>query len=304
MSDCNCKNGRCCVPQKGERGLKGERGVKGDTGADGPMGPAGNDGNHGNDGADATTPDSGWVDLLGFDHYGVGVQKPQCRLIGKVMHFRGLIILPLSSDGGATLIPMTDTTTYQTQYFADPYTGVGGVTPGAAGDLDINKGAAVIPSSVLSGNLDGLYRLNFSVGTRQVKIDANDGTFLSGLYHIIIYPNKSMKIVTMFDGEQLSTIGGIGASPWGNGVGSSPLRYVSSNVTAGSLVRDLRTDGVNGNTPHQIGTGAGATSVSTDSYAADIGGDLAYPFDCDAALTSDIGGFVLIADGLMAYTNP
>ena len=36
--NCNCGNSRCCVPEKGERGLKGKQGVDGVAGVDGATG--------------------------------------------------------------------------------------------------------------------------------------------------------------------------------------------------------------------------------------------------------------------------
>jgi len=50
MSECNCGNSRCCVPQKGERGLRGNDGRDGATGPagtngdTGPIGPQGDPG--------------------------------------------------------------------------------------------------------------------------------------------------------------------------------------------------------------------------------------------------------------------
>ncbi len=56
MSSCNCGDSRCCVCQKGERGLKGYTGLQGSTG---PQGPAGSDGNNGANGSDGDKGDPG-----------------------------------------------------------------------------------------------------------------------------------------------------------------------------------------------------------------------------------------------------
>ena len=58
----------------------------------------------------ANIQDTGWVDLLGFDFYSgnsITAYKPKCRRIGNVVHFRGMLMIPLSSNGtgGGTALP-------------------------------------------------------------------------------------------------------------------------------------------------------------------------------------------------------
>lgn len=297
MGTCNCGNSRCCTPQKGERGLTGPAGPAGATGATGATGPAGP---AGNDGADVVLPDTGWVDLEGFDHYqgAMATQKPQCRLIGKVLHFRGNIILPLSNDGGTTLIPLTASTGYQQQYYNDIYVGTKGVNLDTNGSITLNKDAAVIPTAVLAGILDSTYYKQFEIGRRQVYIDAQDGTVLTTVVSIVLTTDKKMKIITLKDYEELSTI--VGAA--GNrGIGSSHLRYIVSKVTSGEYVRDFRTDSPGGNTVHQLNADA-TGNVSTDAYQSTLTGvGMTYPFSCDASEEDELGGFEISLDGLLGF---
>ncbi len=108
-------------------------------------------------------PDTGWVDLDGFD-YQSAIGRPQCRKIGKQIHFRGVIIIPLSNDGGATLIPIVNSNSYVSQAFKQVYTGSSGTNYGVAvntgGTITFNLNNAVIPTSVLPGptNFDGTCR--------------------------------------------------------------------------------------------------------------------------------------------------
>ena len=44
----------------------------------------------------AKITDTGWVNLDGFTYYGVGVEKPKCRRIGNVVHFKGTVYVHIT----------------------------------------------------------------------------------------------------------------------------------------------------------------------------------------------------------------
>jgi hypothetical protein len=294
---CKDKNCRCCVTKRGERGLQGKQGetgpqgIQGEQGVAGSQGPAGANGTDGVDGINGIIPDTGWVDLLGFDFYPGSIAKPQARRIGNMIHFRGGIFVPLSSDGGTTLVPLVSSTEYYDKAYTAPWTAAGGVTLNAAGSLWFNNQADVIPNSVLTTgtDLDNSYRKEWVVGSRAITLDtAGDmvpdyGTALTGLYNIIITNDRKLAISTVKDLESTSIVAAYL---------SSPLRYVTSNVRAGEFVpnvRDANSD------IHTFPSASATHPVQVESS------DEEWPFSCDAAEEGQIGGFTFSLDGLVAY---
>lgn len=292
----NCGNSRCCVPQRGERGLQGPQGPqgeKGDQGDVGPQGPAGNDGQN------AILDDTGWIDLQGFDHLqgSMATEKPQARRIGKVIYFRGWIRLPLSNDGGATLIPWTTGTGLESQHFVAPYTGAGGVTLTTAGALQLNNNGIVVPSAVWNGNLDDSYQKRYTIGGRQVKINNDAGHWYTTVVNIIVLSDRSMWLTCVRDAEELSTVGG----PTGvRGEGSSPLRYLCSYAEVGKSIRDYRSNGAGDSTLHQIEVDVDPADIGSDRYVGNLG-NLQHPITIDAGEVSNLGGFSIPIDGLTAF---
>jgi hypothetical protein len=224
---CNCGNSRCCVPQKGERGLRGKDGPQGPIGPEGPQGPAGNDGN---DGQDGVILDTGWHDLEGFNHY-QNVQRPQARRIGNVIHFRGIAIVPLSSDGGTTVETLNGATAYYGIFETAPYTGVGGVDLNSNGSVIFNESASCIPTTVLAANvqLDGSYNKPFINMVRPIRLDGNNGTALTAICTITIQSNKALRLGVLKD---LEIIQGGGDQF----LGSSPFRYITSDIREDNVV--------------------------------------------------------------------
>lgn len=230
--------------------------------------------------------DTGWVDLEGFGFYPLSITKPQVRRIGKVLHFRGKVFIPLSSDGGATLVPLLADTSYYSETFIAPFTGVGGVTLSSNGSIAFNNNLSVIPVSVLPAitPFDSLYMSQHTVATRSINLDATYGTTLTGHGEVYLFPNKTLVFGTLMDQEITSTR----PAGW---LGSSPFRFITSNVRVGEFV------------PNYI-------DPNTDIHNAPSNADFpltsgtrntVWPFSCDAGEETDLGGFTFRLDGLIAY---
>ena len=234
-------------------------------------------------------PDTGWVDLLGFDYVSVIVGKPQCRRIGKVIHFRGSVTIPLSNDGGATVIPLNSSTTYFNQAFKAPWTGTNitygnGVTLNAFGSVTFNLSNSVIPTSVYSGSFDGTYA-NQILGTRVLEITPATTTALSAYFSLVITNNGLLRIGTLKDLEE--------GAGFANFFPSSPLRFITSYTRGADFLPDYIDSS---SYIHNVKTPPpGAVSLEMEPVNNQWG------LSVDAAEETDVGGFTFRLDGLMSY---
>lgn len=266
--------------------------------------------------------DTGWVDLNGFDYYtgSMANAKPQCRRIGNVIHFRGNVFIPLSSDGGTTVVPLSTTTTYNTQWFKDPWTGAAdptygnGVIISGLGSMAFNYNGVtatnVIPTSVWSpapGDpiFDGTYGTGSIIANRAIRTNLlSNGTSLSAVLSILISDQGILTVQTLKDFEQVSGLITYQAA--------SPLRYITSVVRAGEYIPDHTAAGSTIHSSPNSGTTnttalpapLGPDTQYINNLALDYDGSPTWPFSCDAALETDIGGFAFRIDGLMAYIAP
>jgi hypothetical protein len=234
-------------------------------------------------------PDTGWVDLLGFDYVSVIVGKPQCRRIGKVIHFRGSVTIPLSNDGGSTVIPLNSSTTYYNQAFKAPWTGTditygNGVTLNAFGSVTFNLSNSVIPTSVHSGLFDGTYA-NQILGTRVLEMTPTTTTALSAYFSMVITNNGLLRIGTLKDLEE--------GAGYANFFPSSPLRFITSYTRAAEFLPDYIDSS---SYIHNVKTPPpGAVSLEMEPVNNQWG------LSVDAAEETDVGGFTFRLDGLMTY---
>ena len=187
--------------------------------------------------------DTGWVDLEGFAYYqsAMATQKPQVRRMGKQIHFRGDLYLPLS-DG--TAIPLTTPDTYRDLLFKTPYIGAGGLINDGTDRLLFNSSGSaaqsVIPTSVLPAltNLDGTYKLSKLIATRQFRIaepqsDTGSGTLtLTAPITLEILPNKTLRItpVEVIESNSVDTISFDGNSAFRNITSSFMGRQKMTNL--------------------------------------------------------------------------
>lgn len=246
----------------------------------------------------ASIVDTGWVDLNGFAYYtgSMSSQRPQCRRIGNIIHFRGNVVVPLSSDGGPTLIPLASSGTYNTQWFKAPYTGSGGVFLNPLGSITFNydgvSTSSVIPSSVWNPPapptvFDNTYSTGVIISTRQLQtVLGSNGTSLSAAIGVFIDTNGQLVVQTLKDLEQ--NLGLV------NYQASSPLRFITSNVRSGDYLPDYAAAG----TDIQNAPSNANFNLVSDTY------NVTYPFSLDGALETDLGGFGFRIDGLMAYIAP
>lgn len=260
--------------------------------------------------------DTGWVDLEGFDYYtgSMATAKPKCRRVGNVIHFKGVVYIPLSNDSGPNVIPLSTSNSYASQWFKDPWTGSGdptygnGVILSSLGSLAFNyngfTATSVIPTSVWAGSLDDTYGINTFIATRPIVTNLGvSGTSLSAAFSLSLSSTGIMTISTLKDQEQLSGFIGYQAG--------SPLRYITSVIRVGEYI-PLHTNAnstihssPDPDTTHLTPLPApSADDQNINNLALDYTSAVTWPFSADTALETDIGGFVFKIDGLMAYIAP
>ena len=236
----------------------------------------------------ATITDTGWVDLNGFAYYGGSVDKPKCRRIGNVVHFKGTVYVPLEnpSTPGA-VIPLTSTTTYNSVAGNKTWSGVGGCTIDSNGAILFNNGASVIPTSITAGNFDDVYGLGWVVAARGIDVNGTYGTSLTSMFSVSISAAKNLQVQLLHDIEITPTRG---AGYQGN----SPLRLVTSNVRVGEYL------------PNYLGTGTDIHNAPSNANFPMLSDtfNATWPFSCDAGNENQVGGFTFKLDGLIAYLAP
>jgi hypothetical protein len=190
--------------------------------------------------------DTGWVDLNGFDYYtgGMASLKPQVRRIGKQIIFRGAVYIPLVDPlNSPNVLNLSAATTYNSSDGIQTYSGISpaGCTIGNNGEITFNRGASVIPTSVLpSGTLlDNSYSTGWIFATRQVDVITVSsrayGTSYTAPVNVSITNNKDLVVATLYDLEVSST------SPNGF-IGSNPLRLLTSRGIVDLYFANYRND--------------------------------------------------------------
>jgi hypothetical protein len=238
-------------------------------------------------GITADITDTGWVDLNGFAFYS-GVTKPQCRRIGNQIHFRGTVFIPLENPSSpGSVVTLTSTSAYNSVGGCATWSGTGGCSIDSNGAIQFNNGGSVIPTSVTSGNLDGIYSLGWIIATRGIDVDATYGTSLSSAMNVMVTATKGLTVALVHDIEITATRG--------TGVqGNSPLRLITSNVRAGEYL------------PNYIATATDIHNAPSNANFPLVSNtfNLTWPFSCDAGNEEEVGGFAFKLDGLIAYLDP
>ncbi len=277
----------------------------------------------------ADITDTGWVDLEGFSFYTL-LDKPKCRRIGNVIHFKGVAFIPLDNSGSAyTLNTIYDLRSITTVL---PFTGIGGVS--ITNDLITwNQGNSSVPASVLNGDtIDDVYRIDApTIAERPVAIGGGS-TRLFSATRVQVNANGSLTLATVDSYESMPSTYGLTTLK-----GSSALRYLTSNVrqndfvpdfiarpsdihsfpvpaawdvaatyTVGDIVEDggaffqAFTNVVGGSNP-------AAAPNTWDPYTSKLDTDfqsttpILYEFDCNAGDPNELGGFFVILDGLTCF---
>lgn len=261
-------------------------GDPGTTGANGLKGRAGLAGYIPQD-------DTGWVDLLGFDHYvssvgSVVLTKPQARRIGRTVYLKGLAVIPLSSNAGTTMIRISSsvaanvTKVYESEPYCQVYTGTGGVTTLAGGALSFNKENSIIPSSVLSVTADSTFVKYNTIVNRRVRNTSAVSLNLTSVFTIALSSSGVLTIATPKDVEQNLPTNT-------KGLGSNLTRLLTSNVVKDKYATDLRNLSFD-----DIPTAANTTIVVPPDS-----GSAQFPVTIDAGNEELLGGFFFSLDGFI-----
>jgi len=250
----------------------------------------------------AKVQDTGWVNLDGFTWYSGSADipgvRPQCRRVGNMIHFRGIAFIPLAVNYGVddSIVPLTAIDTYNSNTEVGPATsGSGSVTIDASGAVFWNNNTRVIPATVLDPleNLDGPYRFQYPTLFNRVITVGGNGTMLSSAGRFGITSAGVLYFATLKDQE----IPGSGGSLL---KGSSPLRYITSNIRSGEFIPNF----INTDTDIQNLPAAGASNLVAESGFPDAAGtDVTWPISCDAAEEDQIGGFFATLEGLTAFID-
>jgi hypothetical protein len=237
----------------------------------------------------ASVQDTGWVKLEGLTYYTDLSLKPECRRIGNVLHFRGLLTVPLADPINPTsVINLSSSTAYYGIAGSQTFAGVGGCTVNSNGGITFNNNTSIIPTSVLPTgvSLDGVYSTGLVIGTRPINIDSTNGTILTSVFSVTLNANKTLTFSLLKDAEII-----LGRSQV---AGNSPLRFITSNVRAGEYL------------PDYLGTGSDIHNAPANANFPLLSDtfNLTWPFSCDAGNEEQIGGFTIRLDGLIAYLNP
>jgi hypothetical protein len=261
----------------------------------------------------AAVQDTGWVDLLGFTYMSSNSARPQCRRIGNIIYFKGVIQVPMGdagsgASGTAHLASSPDAyrsyaygRTLNSTLSGDPNAcAINGANPTAtipSGSTNINEGIAIyfnrgvraIPTSVLpaSLNLDG----TTTAGNRQFifrNIDIGaDSVFLSSISTVFVNSDGIVGMTSPYNNENYS----------GTGIEySSMQRNVVSNIISGAKIPlyDPTAPSINN-----------APAPPPSTYNADIIVSAAtWPFTMNCMSAFQLGGFSIRLDGLFAYIDP
>jgi hypothetical protein len=274
----------------------------------------------------ASIKDTGWHDLLGFSQYSSSPQvaRPQARRIGNMIHFRGVIQIPMGNDGGGasgTVRPINQPDAfgsvegcqvYDSALVSDPnacaiYESSGGsVTQIPAGgskaaalQIRFARGGNVLPPAILSGGetIDNtVVQSNNIIIYRAVNLGSS-GVFLSSVGSSFVSPLSGGGCIMGF-----STIRGTENFSGSFLNWSSKVRMIVSRIKTGEVVPlyDSQLAGTEDKDTSNATT-AGA------AYAPNLVGATAgmvWTFDCDAANASEIGGFRYRLDGQIAFLAP
>lgn len=250
--------------------------------------------------------DSGWLNLEGFDFLAGFSRRPQFRVIGKQVLFRGTIIVPMTaSNGGTTLTAMTQSGAgaYYTQT-AVPWVLTGGSDQSAClintdGAIAFHQGFNIFPSPYSDESLytlDGAYIKSNEIITRNVQSSDGGNVNLTSIVSVGItnlYGGMAnVLFMQAYKDQELSPY----VNQPSRGLGAGNARRLITKVALNDEVPDYRTMTDNSTTSGAI---SGATSFTQDY-------DLLSPathfaFALDAADESYLGGFQCSIDGLTAF---
>jgi hypothetical protein len=259
-----------------------------------------------------TNNDSGWLDLLGFDHLGPSDNnQPQVRRIGKQIFFRGAITIPMAdpTNGGTTAIT-TGAGSYVGASVADiavttPFTGTGGVQINPNGGLYFKNNTTCLPTTLWCDGVQPSFnrtafggviiaqrqtRLNSLSGgavinptTKLISGSVSYGAALSTVFSLYIMTNGAMYLGTVQDVEQpLGTSSALD--------GGSTMRPIICNVRTNDFATKW-----NAATTSFDGAGTGIVNSPLDADTSALGKWLV---TSDGGNPNQVGGFSFTIDSL------
>ncbi len=261
----------------------------------------------------ADMQDTGWIPLLGFSYMSGASFKPFCRRIGNVIHFKGVIYVPLgtaNNGGGGNILPIVDPDDYnnvdygytfntlQASSGTDPDACLlagSGYSPwvigGEALRLQFARGNSVIPSGILGPGetLDGIATTTGRIICERVARTAS--------------PQDDDFSMTSVIGLSLSSTGVLNVT---SANFNDTFRGAGNVVGKTSLTRQLCTTAIAGeNIPEYYGTAPSQFNApAAGSYQPDlVGSAQTYAFSQDMSRADQLGGLAINLSALTAYVN-
>lgn len=250
----------------------------------------------------AAIQDTGWKPLEGFSYYTSTMISsiPQCRRIGSIIYFKGTVIIPLSSTAdNTTLIPLSSSSAYNSEAVPYTFAGTGGVALDSYGAVRFNGNTSIIPTSVWAGNFDSARAFGTVIATRQINLSSSYGACLTAALSLSMSTSGILTAATIKD-QELSTTRANGLR------GSSPLRYITSNIRSGDYVPNY----INVTADiHNLGSTGIAPILASSSFLNQdpvplVVPSITWPFSCDAGEERQLGGFAFRIDNLTMFVAP
>jgi len=266
-----------------------------------------------------TTPsisidDTGWVDCDGFAHQALDFYKPQYRIYGKQIFFRGIAIVPLASNlAGTTFVPMTWGSVVTKYYNSDPYPHTFVGTSGAVNGMSIigqeakfNLGGNIIPSGVIASRTITPLFTPIIIGKRPVAPSTGSTNTVmvmtapfqmlfgkGSLSELSLYPLRSI------ENNGFQTNGG---NLLTNSFGTSNIRQIAAVVKNGQFMANYTS---------MNGGAATSSAVTAVSFPQDYDIYLdpttstnpTFLFDLDSSKVNEIGGWQIPLDGLSTFID-
>lgn len=251
--------------------------------------------------------DSGWLDLEGFAFLSTFDRRPQFRVVGKQVYFRGTLIVPLTAtSGGTTIIPMT-TSGIGAFYVQQkhPWVLTGSSNNDACtiipdGAIAFHRGFNIFPAPYNDEALyllDAAYVFDNKIIARSVETgdtgNANLTTVVSVGISSLFAGNANVLYMQAYKDYELSPY----VTDPSKGLGTGGARHLISRVLNAQKVPDYRT----------MAAPLTSSTASADNTATSFVQDFSltaantFQFSVDPAEENELGGFTCVLDGLIGW---
>jgi hypothetical protein len=237
-----------------------------------------------------------WQNCEGFEHQATitTVQRPQCRVVGGILYFRGTAIVPLATTAlGTTYVPPSSTTlAYYDDAYAFVFQGTSGLVKGCLltnNLIEFNLGASIIPPSITFA-ASGKFNSGWKLYHRGIASIPPKGTLLTTLLKAEM--EQGILRIYPYAYEEITLTGQFGV------VGTG--RLMTAAVENGAKNIDFTTS-----VPNGVGPAPSYTHSSNDTsnfymkYA--FTSIPSFTYDVISAENTYLGGFHIELDGLMAF---